>query len=119
MADQVGIALPQMLRTTTEAGPAQVAYEQAVEAFFGTGRAFAFWKGRIALYTILKSLGIGPGDEIIVPGYTCVMVPGPVIYTGATSTRTATAFTRTKWRGRSPRAPGPFSCSTPTACPAQ
>ncbi len=83
MADQVGIALPQMLRTTTEAGPAQVAYEQAVEAFFGTGRAFAFWKGRIALYTILKSLGIGPGDEIIVPGYTCVMVPGPVIYTGA------------------------------------
>jgi len=83
MVDQIGIALPEMLRTTTEAGPAQVAYEQAVEAFFGSGRAFAFWKGRIALYAILKSLGIGPGDEVVIPGYTCVMVPGPVIYTGA------------------------------------
>lgn len=37
----------------------------------------------IALYAILKALGVGPGDEVIVPGYTCVMVPGPVIYVGA------------------------------------
>ena len=59
------------------------AYEEAVESFFGTGKAVAFWKGRIALYAILKAMGIGPGDEVIVPGYTCVMVPGPVIYTGA------------------------------------
>lgn len=63
--------------------PSRAAYEQAVAAFFGVGSAFAFWKGRIALYAILKSLGIGPGDEVIVPGYTCVMVPGPVIYVGA------------------------------------
>lgn len=58
-------------------------YERAVETFFGTGRVFAFWKGRIALYSILKAMGIGPGDEVIVPGYTCVMVPGPVLYVGA------------------------------------
>jgi dTDP-4-amino-4,6-dideoxygalactose transaminase len=61
----------------------QLAYQQAVEEFFGTGTAVAFWKGRVALYAILKALGVGPGDEVIVPGYTCVMVPGPVVYTGA------------------------------------
>lgn len=58
-------------------------YQQAVESYFGSGIVAAFWKGRIALYAILKSLGVGPGDEVIVPGYTCVMVPGPVVYLGA------------------------------------
>lgn len=62
---------------------ARQAYEQAVAGFFGSGTAFAFWKGRVALYAILRGLGVGPGDEVIVPGYTCVMVPGPVLYTGA------------------------------------
>ena len=44
---------------------------------------FFFNKGRVALYAILKSLGIGPGDEIIVPGFTCVVVPSAVCYLGA------------------------------------
>lgn len=60
------------------------AYERAAGEFFGQGTALAFWKGRVALYAILRGLGIGPGDEVIVPGYTCVMVPGPVVYVGAT-----------------------------------
>ena len=59
------------------------AYEHVVEEFFGTGTAFAFWKGRIALYALLKALDLGEGDEVILPGYTCVMVPGPVLYAGA------------------------------------
>lgn len=44
---------------------------------------FTFWKGRVALYGALKSLGIGPGDGVIIPGYTCAMVPGAVVFTGA------------------------------------
>ena len=43
-----------------------------------------FWKGRVALYVILKALGIAEGDEVIVPGLTCVVVPNAVIYSGAT-----------------------------------
>ena len=43
-----------------------------------------FWKGRVAFYGILKSLGIGPGDEVIIPGFTCVVVPNAIIYLGAT-----------------------------------
>jgi dTDP-4-amino-4,6-dideoxygalactose transaminase len=43
-----------------------------------------FWRGRVALYAILQALGIGPGDEVIVPAFTCVAVPNAVLYTGAT-----------------------------------
>lgn len=44
---------------------------------------FTFWKGRVALYGALKALGIRPGDSVIVPGYTCAMVPGAVIFASA------------------------------------
>jgi perosamine synthetase len=43
-----------------------------------------FWRGRVALYAILSALGIGRGDEVIVPAFTCVAVPNAVLYTGAT-----------------------------------
>ncbi|MDA8388830.1 MAG: DegT/DnrJ/EryC1/StrS family aminotransferase [Nitrospiraceae bacterium] len=42
-----------------------------------------FYKGRVALYAILKSLGIREGDEVILPGFTCVVVPNAVTYLGA------------------------------------
>ena len=77
------LALTGMVWPKTKDTRAQVTYEEFVESFFGVGKAIAFWKGRIAFYAILKAMGIGPGDEVIIPGYTCVMVPGPVIYTGA------------------------------------
>lgn len=40
-------------------------------------------KGRVSLYSILKSMGVGKGDEVIIPAYTCVVVPNPIIYLGA------------------------------------
>jgi dTDP-4-amino-4,6-dideoxygalactose transaminase len=43
---------------------------------------FIFFKGRVALYAILKAMGIKRGDEIILPGFTCVVVP-TIIYLGA------------------------------------
>jgi perosamine synthetase len=43
-----------------------------------------FWKGRVALYAILRALRIGAGDEVIVPAFTCVAVPNAVLYAGAT-----------------------------------
>lgn len=39
--------------------------------------------GRSALYTILKSLGIGPGDEVILPSFTCVVVANAIKWSGA------------------------------------
>ncbi len=59
-------------------------YEQAFADWHAQPHGFAFWKGRVALYAILKALGVGKGDEVIIPGYTCVMVVNPVMYLGAT-----------------------------------
>ena len=58
-------------------------YETAFAEFFNTKIAFSFWKGRVALYAILKALGVGEGDEVILPGYTCVMDVNPIKYLGA------------------------------------
>ena len=60
-------------------------FETQFADFIGGGaRAFAFWKGRIALYAILKALEIGPGDEVLLPAFTCVVVPNAVRFVGAT-----------------------------------
>lgn len=59
------------------------AYQHDCAAYFSATSAFAFWKGRVALYAMLKSLGVGPGDEVILPGYTCVMDVNPIKYLGA------------------------------------
>lgn len=45
---------------------------------------FLFWKGRIALYAALKSLNIKEGDQIILPAFTCVVVPNAIKYLKAT-----------------------------------
>jgi dTDP-4-amino-4,6-dideoxygalactose transaminase len=59
------------------------AYQSAFADASGAARAFGFWRGRVALYAILKALGIGDGHEVILPGYTCVMAVNPIVYLGA------------------------------------
>jgi dTDP-4-amino-4,6-dideoxygalactose transaminase len=44
---------------------------------------YHFSRGRVALYAILRAMGIGMGDEVIVQGFTCLAVPLPVILVGA------------------------------------
>ena len=46
----------------------------------GKANIFLFWKGRVALYAILKAIGIKEGDEIILPAFTCVVAVNPIIY---------------------------------------
>ncbi len=58
-------------------------YESNFANRFSAKRAFPFWKARVALYAILKSLGVGEGDEVILPGYTCVMDVNPIKYLDA------------------------------------
>lgn len=58
-------------------------YEDMFKEYLNVSYASSFWKGRVALYAILKALGIGKGDEVIVEGFTCIVVPNAVIYTGA------------------------------------
>lgn len=58
-------------------------FERAFAQWLPVRSAFAFWKGRVAMYAILKAMGIGEGDEVILPGYTCVMDVNPIKYLGA------------------------------------
>jgi dTDP-4-amino-4,6-dideoxygalactose transaminase len=50
---------------------------------FSEPKVYTFWRGRVALYGILKSLNIGHGDAVLLPGYTCFAVPSAVQFTGA------------------------------------
>jgi perosamine synthetase len=58
-------------------------YQTAFADWFKASNAFAFWKGRVAMYAILKGLRVKDGDEVILPGYTCVMDVNPIKYLGA------------------------------------
>jgi dTDP-4-amino-4,6-dideoxygalactose transaminase len=66
------------------AGDAVARFEQAFADWLGVRSGRAFWKGRVAMYAILKAMGVGEGDEVLLPGYTCVMDVNPVKYLGAT-----------------------------------
>lgn len=48
----------------------------------GDAEVFTFWKGRVALYAILKAINLGPGDAVFIPGYTCQVVPSAVVFLG-------------------------------------
>ncbi len=45
---------------------------------------FLYWKGRVALYAILKAMDIHECDEVVLPAFTCVVVPNAIKYLGAT-----------------------------------
>lgn len=64
-------------------GRAIDAYERDWQRFLPVAHAVSFGSGRLCLYAILRGLGVGSGDEVIVPGYTCVVVPNAVLYAGA------------------------------------
>jgi perosamine synthetase len=62
------------------------AYEQAFVRTLlnGKGRAAAFSRGRVALWAILKAIGVDAGSEVILPSYTCETVPMAVKFAKAT-----------------------------------
>lgn len=64
----------------------EAAYRAMIDGYLHCGEdsIFFYWKGRVALYALLKAMGVGPGDEVIVQGFTCIVVPNAIIYLGAT-----------------------------------
>lgn len=58
-------------------------YERQFAEACGARHAVSFGAGRMALYAILEALGVGPGDEVIIPAFTCVVVPNAILYRGA------------------------------------
>jgi len=58
-------------------------FERAFAAFCGTAHAVSTNSGTSALHLALAALGIGPGDEVIVPSLTFVATANAVRYCGA------------------------------------
>lgn len=58
-------------------------FEQEWAAFVGTKRCLSVVNGTNALITALLQLGIGGGDEVIVPPYTFIATVAAVLATGA------------------------------------
>ncbi len=65
-------------------GPQTAAFEQQLGEFVGAQHAVALTNGTAALHLALASLGIGAGDEVIVPSYTFVATANAVRHAGAT-----------------------------------
>lgn len=59
-------------------------FEDRIKDITGSKHAIAITNGTAAIYCCLLSLGIGPGDEVIVPNLTFVATANAVIMTGAT-----------------------------------
>jgi len=55
-------------------------FEKDFAQHCNAGYAFAFDSGRAALSGILSALDLEPGTEVILPGYTCVVVANAVRY---------------------------------------
>lgn len=59
-------------------------FEEAVARETGARFALALNAGSTGLFVALLALGIGPGDEVIVPGFTFVATISAVVYSRAT-----------------------------------
>ena len=58
-------------------------FEQAFADFVGVPRAVSVCNGTVALHVVLAALGVGPGDEVIVPTFTYVAPVNMIRLVGA------------------------------------
>jgi perosamine synthetase len=65
-------------------GPRTVAFEQEFARRHEVAHAVAFANGTVALAAMYLALGIGPGDEVIVPSMTFISSATSVVHVGAT-----------------------------------
>ena len=64
-------------------GPRVAGFENAFAELHQVGHAVAVTSCTAGLHLALVALGVGPGDEVIVPAFTWVATANAVLYTGA------------------------------------
>lgn len=67
----------------TEAGKTKE-FEEMIAQFVGSRYSHMLSNGTVTLFAGLKALGVGVGDEVIVPDFTMVASPNSVVMAGAT-----------------------------------
>ena len=65
-------------------GPKSKQFEREIAAYCGTDTAVCLNSATASLELTPRVLGIGPGDEVIVPAYTYTATASPVCHVGAT-----------------------------------
>lgn len=91
LKDQFAGIEAELLRELTEVaqsgyyvlGPKVTAFEDALAKYCGTQHALGLSSGTDALLVAMMALGIGPGDEVIVPTFTFFGTAGTVARLGA------------------------------------
>ena len=63
----------------------QERFEEAFKAYFDVPYALCLPSGTSAIHLSLAALGVGPGDEVIVPDVTYMSSASPITYVGATT----------------------------------
>jgi len=60
-------------------------YELAISQFIPLEERslYFYWKGRVALFALLRAIGLKEHDDVVLPGLTCVVVPNAILYLGA------------------------------------
>ncbi len=66
-------------------GPKVAEFERAVAAYVGTKHGVATTSCTTGLHLALLALGIGPGDEVIVPSFTFIATANAIVHAGATA----------------------------------
>lgn len=65
-------------------GPRVAQFERDFAALHGAKHAIAVTSCTTGLHLVLSAMGIGPGDEVVVPAFTWVATANAVLYCGAT-----------------------------------
>jgi dTDP-4-amino-4,6-dideoxygalactose transaminase len=85
MGEEEWLALREPLETGwLTQGPKVAAFEKAFAARHRVAHALAVSSATTGLHLALAALGIGPGDEVIVPAFTWVSTANCAVYSGAT-----------------------------------
>ena len=58
-------------------------FETIISEYLGGTNTIALDSARSGFYLLLKAYGIGPGDEVILPSFSCLVIANPVIWVGA------------------------------------
>jgi perosamine synthetase len=74
-----------VLRSTRlSLGPKMEEFEASVSSYVGQPFGIAVSSGTAGLHLCIRALGIGPGDEVIVPSFTFIAAANAIRYEGAT-----------------------------------
>ena len=65
-------------------GPQAIALERLVAEYVGVKHGIAVNSGTAALHLLVRALGLGPGDEVLVPSFTFAASVNAILYESAT-----------------------------------